>query len=278
MGIPGASSVTASDQLESVNLHLNELYSCLIRPLEKLIDDCDSLVLAPHGFLHHVPLHAAFDGKKYLMDKYVVTYAPSASLFRSCMLTSPRPSRGPLIVGLADRRSPWTEYEALQVADLFPDSKVFLGPTATQANVISNAPSASIIHVASHGRFRPDNAIFSSIELTDTPLSLFDISRLRLSAQLVVLSGCSTGMSTVLPGDEQFGLARGFLYAGCPAVMASLWNIDDAKSAELMVYFYRNLMAAHTKGQSLQLAMKAVRQQSPHPYYWAPFVLVGKAS
>ena len=275
---PEVGSHFASEQLESTNLHLSELYGFLIRPLEMLIDDCDALVLVPHGFLHHVPLHAAFDGTQYLIDKYVVTYAPSASVFRSCMLTSSRPSGGPLVVGLADRRSPWTEHEARQVADLFTDSQLLLGATATQANVFSSAPSASIVHIASHGRFRPDNAIFSSIELSDTPLSLFDISRLRLSAQLVVLSGCSTGMSTVLPGDEQFGLARGFLYAGCPAVVASLWNVNDLKSAELMVYFYRNLMAAHTKGQSLQLAMKAIRKQSPHPYYWAPFVLLGKSS
>ncbi len=118
--------------------------------------------------------------------------------------------------------------------------------------------------------------MFSSIELSDSSLSLFDIYRLRTSAKLVVLSGCSTGMSNVLPGDELFGFARGFLYSGVPSVVVSLWNVNDLRSADLMVHFYRNLMSGLTMGKSLQQAMTSVRKEAPHPYYWAPFVLVGK--
>jgi CHAT domain-containing protein len=262
-------------ELESCQVHLHELYMELIRPLEPLIGECDALVLVPHGLLHHVPLHAAFDGSRYLIDKYTVTYAPSASVFHACMSTNTRESGKPLVAGLADKRSPWIEHEVRQLGNLLPEAQVLLGPAATLSNVLTHAPSASIVHVASHGHFRNDNAMFSSIQLSGSSMSLFDIYRLRMSARLVVLSGCSTGMNNVLPGDELFGFARGFLYSGVPSVVVSLWNVNDLRSADLMVHFYKNLVSGLAKGKSLQLAMTAVRQEAPHPYYWAPFVLVG---
>src|SRR6266850_128814 len=278
MSIPQADFPHSGKELESTQLHLYELYTALIQPLEPLISDRDALVLVPHGLLHHVPLHAAFDGRRYIIDRYTISYAPSASVFHACISTDARESGPALIAGLADRRSPWIEHEVLQLGNLLPEAQVFFGSAATQSNVLAHAASASIVHIASHGHFRTDNAMFSSIELSDSSLSLFDIYRLRMSAKLVVLSGCSTGMSDVLPGDELFGFARGFLYSGVPSLVVSLWNVNDMRSADLMVHFYRNLMSGFTKGKSLQLAMTTVRQEATHPYYWAPFVLVGNPS
>jgi len=276
MSIPQADHGYTGKEFESTEVHLRELYMAVMQPLEPLIGDRDALVFVPHGLLHHVPLHAAFDGSRYIIDRYTVTYAPSASVFHACISTDARESGRPLVAGLADRRSPWIEHEVRQVGNILPEAQVFLGSAATQSNVLAHAASASIVHIASHGRFRADNAMFSSIELSDSSLSLFDIYRLRMSAKLVVLSGCSTGMSNVLPGDELFGFARGFLYSGVPSVVVSLWNVNDLRSADLMVHFYRNLMSGLTMGKSLQQAMTSVRKEAPHPYYWAPFVLVGK--
>ncbi|PYS17753.1 MAG: hypothetical protein DMG11_34395 [Acidobacteria bacterium] len=265
MSIPQAEHGYTGKEFESTQAHLRELYMAVMQPLEPLIGDCDALVFVPHGLLHHVPLHAAFDGSRYIIDRYTVTYAPSASVFHACISTDARESGRPLIAGLADRRSPWIEHEVRQLGNILPEAQVFLGSAATQSNVLAHAASASIVHIASH-----------SIELSNSSLSLFDIYRLRMSAKLVVLSGCSTGMSNVLPGDELFGFARGFLYSGVPSVVVSLWNVNDLRSADLMVHFYRNLMSGLTKGKSLQQAMTSVRKEAPHPYYWAPFVLVGK--
>ena len=278
MSIPEGEHGYSGKEVESTEVHLRELYMALIQPLEPLIGDRDALVFVPHGLLHHVPLHAAFDGNCYVIDRFTVTYAPSASVFHACTSTDARESGRPLLAGLSDRRSPWIEHEVLQLGNLLPEAQVFFGSAATQSNVLAHAASASIVHIASHGHFRTDNAMFSSIELSDSSLSLFDIYRLRMSAKLVVLSGCSTGMSDVLPGDELFGFARGFLYSGVPSLVVSLWNVNDMRSADLMVHFYRNLMSGFTKGKSLQLAMTTVRQEATHPYYWAPFVLVGNPS
>jgi CHAT domain-containing protein len=276
MNIPQSGYPCSGSELETTQTHLAELYAALIQPLEPMIDNRDALVFVPHGLLHHVPLHTAFDGSRYIVDRYTISYAPSASVFHACISTDADESGPPLIAGVADRRSPWIEHEVRQLANLLPEAQVLLGTAATQSNVLAHAATATIVHIASHARFRADNAIFSSIELSDSSLSLFDIYRLRLSARLVVLSGCSTGMSNVLPGDELFGFARGFLYSGALSVVVSLWNVNDMRSADLMMHFYRNLLSGLTKARSLQLAMTAIRRKAPHPYYWAPFVLVGK--
>ena len=90
------------------------------------------------------------------------------------------------------------------------------------------------MHIATHGMFRRDNPMFSSIRLGDGPLSVYDLYELRLSAELVTLSGCGTGLSVVVGGDEQLGLVRGLLYAGARAVLLTLWDAYDSSTADFM--------------------------------------------
>jgi CHAT domain-containing protein len=117
--------------------------------------------------------------------------------------------------------------------------------------------------------------MFSSIDLGTGPLSLFDLYQLDLSAELVTLSGCSTGVNVVTGGDELVGLVRGLLYSGARAVMLTLWEAYDRSTAAFMTAFYRGLAESRTKSVALRLAMREVREEFPHPFYWAPFVLVG---
>ena len=135
--------------------------------------------------------------------------------------------------------------------------------------------NARLIHIASHASFRPDNPMFSSIQLHGSSLNFFDIYNLRTSASLVTLSGCGTGLSSVVTGDELLGLVRGFLYAGATSVVVSLWDVNDCTTADLMKRFYGYLAKGEPKSQSLRLAMLQVRDEHPHPYHWAPFVLMG---
>ena len=114
--------------------------------------------------------------------------------------------------------------------------------------------SASFIHIASHGSFRRDNPMFSSIQLGDTWLSLFDIYNLKTTANLVTLSGCGTGMSSIVAGDELLGLVRGFLYAGARSLVVSLWDAHDRTTAEMMAIFYRNIASGKTVAASLRAA------------------------
>ena len=118
--------------------------------------------------------------------------------------------------------------------------------------------------------------MFSSIRLGDGYANLYDLYQLRLGAKLVTLSGCATGMNFVAAGDELLGLQRGLFYAGATSLLLSLWDVHDRSTAELMQEFYRGYIHSGDVGLSLRAAMRKVRQDNPHPYYWAPFVLVGK--
>ena len=118
--------------------------------------------------------------------------------------------------------------------------------------------------------------MFSSIRLGDSSLTLVDLYQLTLSADLVALSGCGTGINVVLGGDEIRGLVRGLLHAGAHSMLVSLWDVHDESTTEFMTLFYKNLRSM-TKSQALRLASLEVRKHRVHPYYWAPFVLVGNA-
>jgi CHAT domain-containing protein len=107
-------------------------------------------------------------------------------------------------------------------------------------------------------------------------LSLYDLYHLRLPAELIVLSGCATGMNVVTPGDELIGLVRGLLKAGAQNLLLSLWDVHDASTKEFMLDFYELVRQGHAYAAALQNTMLKLRRRYPHPFHWAPFVLIGK--
>lgn len=120
--------------------------------------------------------------------------------------------------------------------------------------------------------------MFSGIRLGDGYVNLYDLYQMRLGAKLVTLSGCATGMNFVAAGDELIGLQRGLFCAGATSLLLSLWDVHDGSTAELMQEFYKRYIQSNDMVASLQAAMRDVRQENPHPYFWAPFVLVGKVT
>jgi CHAT domain-containing protein len=261
--------------LESTQGHLASLYQELIAPIADLLE-AKHLVFAPHGLLHHIPFHALFDGKSYLIDKFAVSYAPSASVYALCREKAANVSGGSLILGIADAQAPLILEEVEALHRILPDAKLFVGEAASEAVLKSHGPSSRIVHIATHGYFRQDNPMFSSIRLGDSYLSLYDLYHFKLPAELVVLSGCATGRNTVTPGDELMGLVRGLLQAGAQSLMLSLWDVHDASTQDFMIAFYSRLVQGMSKPLALQAAMAELRKSHPHPYYWAPFALIGK--
>ena len=118
--------------------------------------------------------------------------------------------------------------------------------------------------------------MFSSIRLGGSQLSLYDIYHLRLPAELVVLSGCATGLNVVTPGDELMGLVRGLFQSGAQSLVLSLWDVHDESTKEFMVEFYTRMQGGESKCEAVRSAMIELRKRYPHPYYWAPFSLIGK--
>jgi CHAT domain-containing protein len=134
-----------------------------------------------------------------------------------------------------------------------------------------------VLHLASHGNFRLDNALFSSLQLSDGWLTVRDIYQLDLRhCDLVTLSACETGVNALAPGDEWIGLARGFFSAGAPSLLVSQWVVDDDATAKLMIDFYSHLRAGAGPAAALRSAQCKLLKEKPHPYFWAPFVILGR--
>lgn len=256
--------------------HLRDLYTALVAPVRGLIDGAARLVIVPHDILHGLPFHALFDGTRYVIDDFTVSYAPSASVYRLCSIKPPAAVSGALIMGVSDALAPCIDDEVRAVSAMLPGAQVFTGPEATSERLRTHGPSSRFIHLATHGLFRRDNPMFSSVRLGDGPLCVHDLYELQLSAELVTLSGCGTGLNAVVGGDELLGLVRGLLYAGAHSVLLTLWDAYDRSTAEFMQSFYGHLEAGVGKARAAQAATREIREAHPHPFYWAPFTLVGQ--
>jgi CHAT domain-containing protein len=254
--------------------HLSELYHRLVSPIRRLLRG-RHLIIAPHGALHHLPFHALLGPDRYLIDDFTISYSPSASIFGLCAERPSSDSIESLVFGIPDSHTPEITNEVCEIAKIVPHSRLFLGPQATTKRLFEYGPKSRIIHLATHGLFRRDNPLFSAIQLGDSRVSLLDLYDFRMPADLITLSGCSTGMNEVVGGDELIGLVRGLLYAGARSLLVSLWEVHDESTACFMKGFYAALMAGANKAVSLRTAMLNTRESFPHPYHWAPFVLVG---
>ena len=118
--------------------------------------------------------------------------------------------------------------------------------------------------------------MFSGFMLADGWVTALDLFSMSCQTNLVTLSGCKSGISEVAGADDLLGLERAFLYAGARSLIVSLWNVNDQCTAQFMSRFYNAWRAGASKSRALSIAMKAIREDFPNPFYWAPFKLVGK--
>ncbi|MEM7351504.1 MAG: CHAT domain-containing protein, partial [Acidobacteriota bacterium] len=211
--------------------------------------------------------------------------------------------RGGLERGLFDWQAlPNSRWEVEEIARLFPEgARVYLGAEATEERAKSVGGEAQILHFATHGHVDDRLPLSSAVALTIpsdwTPgrdnglLQVWEIlERVRLDADLVVLSACATALGQARGGEGLVGLTRAFQYAGARSVAASLWNVADSTTAALMTRFYRHLQAGKTKDEALRQAQVdlirgpiEVRSESGSrqaidasaPYYWAAFQVFG---
>lgn len=260
---------------QATRAHLRALYEALLAPLRSEITT-SRLVILPHGPLHHLPFHALVAGDRAVIDDLVVSYAPSASVLYHAWKRPATPTQGALVMGVPDAGLPFVKEEVTTVARQLRGSRVRLGRQAGLDALRRLGRRSRVIHIATHGFFRQDNPLFSSVRLGSGPLSLFELYDLDIRADLVTLSGCGTGLSVQTGGDELIGLVRGWLYAGARSVLVTLWDANDRSTATFMGHFYRALAQGLDRAAAVRTAMLALREEHPHPYYWAPFTLVGQ--
>lgn len=261
----------------AADLHLERLHDLLLGPLT-VAGRYRHLVVAPSGVLNSVPFHALRHKRGYLIDSTTVSYAPSAGVYDWSLRQPPAAGEKSLVFGISDALAPEIAAEARAVDRLLPRSRLYLDERATESTLRRAAPRSRFIHIATHGHFRQDNPMFSSIRLGDSRLSLWDLYSFRLQAALVTLSGCSTGLSVSAGGDEMIGLIRGLLFAGTRTVQSTLWDVHDRSTASYMTLFYQNLLGGTGLAEAQRSAMLELRLEFPHPFFWAPFALTGAVS
>jgi CHAT domain-containing protein/tetratricopeptide (TPR) repeat protein len=255
--------------------YLGEFHQALIAPFAGKLET-SQLTIVSHGLLHLLPFHAFFDGSHYLMDRFDVSYAPSASVLKYCMEKPDIEGAPPLLIAVPDEQAPHVEAEVRAIAEMLPDATVLVGPDATRQAFAKLASRASLVHIATHAVFRQDNPMFSGFKLHDGWVTAYDLFSMTCQTNLVTLSSCKSGMNQIAGSDDLLGLSRGFLYAGARALMVSLWNIDDETTSQLMTRFYDGWRRGLSRAQALALAMKSIRGERSNPFYWAPFSLIGK--
>ncbi|TDV40985.1 CHAT domain-containing protein [Actinophytocola oryzae] len=215
----------------------------------------DTVVLVPHGLLHHVPLHSL------LLDRNPVCHLPSASLLRYRRKdTEDRGWRTAVVFGDSRGDLVHARSEAEAIAGVF-GAEAALGDDASRARLADGlAARPDVVHLACHGRFdgrRPtDSAVLLAPADTrpDAELSAADVFGLDLRVNLVTLSACESGVSANRPGDELIGLTRAALHAGAPALVVSLWEVDDLSTELLMTAFYRQLRDGVAPAEALRQA------------------------
>lgn len=273
----------------------NSLSEVLVAPLTDLglLEDTHTLYVVPHGYLNYVPFSVLASesggGLSPLLDRMTVIYLPTAAV-----LADPAVNRtndiSLLAVAPGNSRLQFAPDEAASVNRLYaPNSRLLVGDMATESRFKEMANRYQILHVATHSEFNRLNPMFSALHLepddqNDGRLEVHEVLRLQLSADLVTLSACDTGLGSgfftdVPAGDEFVGLTRAFLSVGTNNVIASLWEVDDRSSVELMTRFYRTLRQTDSSKQDALLAAQRILRQTKdyeHPYYWAPFVLFGR--
>lgn len=262
-----------------VQAALGRLYDLLVKPLRSDLV-ARELFIIPYGPIHLLPVHALWDGSGYLLEQYEFRYAPSASLIvhseeRMTHLDSKASFAG---IAIEDEDIPHARAEVLAAARRFADAQTYLDAAASRSGLLQAAAQADILHIATHGLFRPDNSFFSALKLADGWIDVREIYRLPLRSQLVVLSACESGAGEIRGADEVVGLARGFMGAGANSLVVSLWNVHDAASAQLLDRFYETLLSdsgGRRPAAALRSAQLSAIQAQQHPYEWAPFVAIG---
>ncbi len=307
---------------------LQALYAALIAPIEQGLAETEELIIVPDDLLFYIPFEMLisdtsaivnrydFSNSQFLLERFAISYASSASLLQEGLLRERRPTAGILALGnpqLAHetaaaserlfaskspdfssneqglRPLPFAAAEVTAIGDKIrmDGNRILTGPDATESQVKQYSKDFRVIHLATHFVADDNQPLYSKIALArdssgseDGFLQTHEVFNLNLNADLIVLSACNTGLGHLRRGEGIVGAARAFQFAGAPSLVASLWNVSDRSTSDIMVRFYENLQAGMPQNIALQRAKLDFIRTSPEdwrdPFYWAPFILIGK--
>ncbi|MEP7010464.1 MAG: CHAT domain-containing protein [Acidobacteriota bacterium] len=281
---------------QALRIDARKLYDLLLAPAAELLTGKDRLIVAADGDLYFLPFEVLISpappgaSPSYLIETKTISYTPSASVlarlgelpvgdaFEFVGVAVGDPKDGSAVLAKVDD-------EVRGIAALYPAerSRLLLDGAATEAGLsgLHGALSgARRIHFATHG-YLSDDPQRMGLRLAPDPsggdglLQAFEVLRLDLHADLVVLSACETAVGQQVPGEGVIGLPRAFFYAGARSVAVSLWRAPDDATARLMTSFYGHLQQGQDKAEALRQAKLEQIRDRQRPFLWAPFVLVG---
>jgi CHAT domain-containing protein/tetratricopeptide (TPR) repeat protein len=290
------------DTTRSNSKRLQQMHQLLIQPIADLLptNPNNRVIFIPHESLFLVPFVALQDAAgKYLIEEHTISLAPSIQVLEITHKQRDRiMGKGVVVVGNPTMPKvseqigqppqqlmslPGAEIEAKAIAQILK-TKALIGNAATKATFLKQATTANIIHLATHGLLYEftgsdlPGAIALAPSGNDSGLlTSSEILKLKLNAQLVVLSACNTGRGKIT-GDGVIGLSRSLITAGVPSIVVSLWYVPDAPTASLMSEFYRQLEQNPDKAAAMRQAMLITIKKHPQPQNWAAFTLIGEAN
>ena len=280
------------DQEQEPRPTLELLYKIFIAPMADFLDEPEVLIV-PDRSLYKIPFAALKDENgKYLSETFRIRIVPSLTTLK---LIQERPAtqcndRSVLIVGDPDvsewdvnvlKQLPFARKEAETIGALL-GVQPLLGCQATKQAVLEEIRSASLIHFAAHGDaergeivLAPERPVNSTLQQDGFLLTMSEVSKVQLSAKLVVLSCCHSGRGQI-KAEGVVGIARAFLGSGARSVLVALWALDDKATEQFMGRFYEHLVLGESASESLHQAMKWMRENGfPEVRQWAPFMLIG---
>lgn len=251
-----------------------QLYTALLAPIADAFLEKSRIIVLPYGDLHALPFHLLHDGNVYLIERHEFVILPTATLLMRAPLEQP-----PGALALSHRwdgRLPHTLEEAKAVIGWLGGERL---EEETACRNALEIPPRQVLHIAAHGQYRIDRPDLSYLHLADGAVYTDELMRYDLRYELVTLSACETGRGHVTAGDEVVGIGRGLLFAGARALIASLWRVNDALTAELMNALYRCLAEGASKAAALREAQLALLRAYPglHLAFWGAFELIGNA-
>jgi CHAT domain-containing protein len=273
-----------------------DLRRVLIEPLEAAgaLDHVQRLEIVPWGSLRDLPFAVLRSDRRFLIEDYVIGYAPSASA--AVRARPPIQDEGPAMVfGLG--RFPGTdlpdlrqaEGEAREIAASI-GGEVRLGVEATEAELVRVAPRARALHFATHAIAEPETPLLSRLALMpgagrDGNLTIAELLAMPLQAELVTLGACRTAESHAASGRresdiEPVGLVEAFLHAGARAVLASLAQVGDRSTSIFMRRYYAGALPSDPAARLATIQRALIRGEVPevrHPRHWGAFVVYGGA-
>lgn len=287
------------------------LYDLLLAPAAAQLAGKRVLAIVPDGVLWRLPFEAlsSRDGK-YLIERVACFYLPSITIYRDMLARQAKPSAvartlaafgNPAIDGsqvkavhrgLSLGPLPEAEEEVAAIARLWgPSTTVYTRNEARESAARTEMERARVVHFAAHGIFDDGNPMYSQIVLAreessehDGVLQAWELARLDLAADLVVLSACDTARGRYGAGEGLIGMSWALFAGGCPSTVVAHWSVSSQSTAQLMIAFHKTLSKSPSspfaKAEALRAAQLTLLRdaRTAHPFYWAAFVLVGSAS